>query len=123
MEESKPGQILWHDLTVDNAEEVSSFYHGVLGWEKEGLSMGDYDDFMIKSSKDGDVVAGVCHARGGNKDIPPQWLMYVKVVNLDESLAKCVELGGKVLGEKRKMGEGFYCLIQDPAGAYMMLCE
>lgn len=123
MEESKPGQILWHDLTVDNAEEVSNFYQGVLGLEKEGLSMGDYDDFVIKSSKDGDVVAGVCHARGGNKDLPAQWLMYVKVVNLDDSLAKCVTLGGRVLGEKRKMGEGYYGLIQDPAGAYMMLCE
>lgn len=44
MEESKPGQILWHDLTVDNAEQVSDFYQGVLGWEKEGLSMGDYED-------------------------------------------------------------------------------
>ena len=117
MEESKPGQILWHDLTVDNAEIISDFYQGVLGWGKEGLSMGEYDDYLIKSSKNGDVVAGVCHARGGNEGIPPQWLMYVKVVNLDESIAKCIELGGKVLGEKRKMGEGFYSLIQDPAGA------
>ncbi len=123
MEETKPGQILWHDLTVENADVVSDFYKSVLGWEKEGLSMGEYDDFIIKSSKDGDVVAGVCHARGGNKDLPPQWLMYVKVSNLDESLAQCQANGGKVLGEKRKMGEGYYSLIQDPAGAYMMLCE
>ncbi len=122
MEESKPGQILWHDLTVDHAEQISDFYQGVLGWKKEGLSMGEYDDYVIKNSKDGEVIAGVCHARGVNKDLPPQWLMYVKVVNLDESLSKCVELGGKVLGEKRKMGEGYYSLIQDPAGAYMMLC-
>ena len=123
MEESKPGQILWHDLTVDNAEGVSDFYKEVVGWQKEGLSMGDYDDFMIKSCKDGEVVAGICHARGVNKDIPAQWLMYVKVNNLDDSLAKCTELGGKVLGDKRKMGEGYYGLIQDPAGAYVMLCE
>ncbi|WP_276347734.1 VOC family protein [Daejeonella sp. JGW-45] len=123
MDESKPGQILWHDLTVDNAELVSDFYHGVLGWEKEGLNMSGYDDFVIKSSKEGEVVAGVCHAKGVNKDIPPQWLMYVKVSNLEESIAKCRELGGKTLGNRRKMGEGHYQLIQDPAGAYMMLCE
>lgn len=123
MEKSKPGQILWHDLTVEHAEQVSNFYQSVLGWEKEGLSMGDYEDFVIKDAKDGDVIAGVCHARGVNKDLPSQWLLYVKVSNLDESLSKCVELGGKVLGEKRKMGEAYYSLIQDPAGAYMMLCE
>ncbi len=33
------------------------------------------------------------------------------------------KLGGKVLGNKRRMGEGYYCLIQDPAGAYVMLSE
>ena len=30
MQDSKPSQILWHDLTVDNSENVSNFYHGVL---------------------------------------------------------------------------------------------
>jgi hypothetical protein len=53
MQDSKPGQILWHDLTVDNAENVSNFYHGVIRWEKEGLRLGDYEDYIIKSSKDG----------------------------------------------------------------------
>jgi predicted enzyme related to lactoylglutathione lyase len=123
MDEFKIGQILWHDLTVDDATQISNFYSAVLGWEKEGLSMGDYEDYMIKNSKDGEVVAGVCHARGVNQGLPAQWLMYVKVEDMDKSLAKCVDLGGKVLGDRRKMGEGYFQLIQDPAGAYMMLCQ
>ncbi|MDB5192795.1 MAG: hypothetical protein JWQ96_2358, partial [Segetibacter sp.] len=28
----------------------------------------------------------------------------------------------KLIGEKRKMGKDYYCLIQDPAGAHVMLC-
>lgn len=114
---------MWHDLTVDNAEEVSDFYKQVVGWEKEGMSMGDYEDYIIKNPADNEVVAGICHAKGVNKDIPAQWLMYIVVENLDESLETCKKLGGKVLGEKRRMGEGYYCLIQDPAGAYVMLSE
>jgi len=31
-------------------------------------------------------------------------------------------MGGKILGDKLQMGEGIYCLIQDSAGAFMMLC-
>lgn len=123
MKENKPGNILWHDLTVDNAENVSDFYHEVVGWEKEGMSMGDYEDFIIKTPDDKEVVAGICHARGVNKDLPAQWLMYIKVTNLEESLSICKKLGGKVLGDKRKMGEEYYCLIEDPAGAYVMLFE
>lgn len=122
MEDKKIGHILWHDLTVNDAAGVSEFYNAVIGWEKEGLSMGDYDDFVIKNPGEDDAVAGICHARGVNKDIPPQWLMYVQVADLDKSIARCKEFGGKIIGEKRKMGEGFYCLIQDPAGAHVMLC-
>ncbi|HQS05440.1 MAG: hypothetical protein B7X86_13050 [Sphingobacteriales bacterium 17-39-43] len=123
MAKRKTGKIMWHDLTVDDAVQISDFYQQVTGWEKEGLSMGEYEDFLIKSPGDDEVVAGICHARGVNKDIPAQWLMYILVENLDESLETCKKLGGKVLGNKRKMGEGYYCLIQDPAGAYVMLSE
>ena len=123
MAKKKTGKIMWHDLTVENAVQISDFYQQVTGWEKEGLSMGEYEDFLIKSPGDAEVVAGICHARGVNKDIPAQWLMYITVENLDESLERCKKLGGKVLGNKRRMGEGYYCLIQDPAGAYVMLSE
>ena len=85
--------------------------------------MGNYDDFLIKNPDDNEVIAGICHAKGVNKDLPAQWLMYITVENLDESLQTCKKLGGKVLGEKRKMGEEYYCLIKDPAGAFVMLYE
>lgn len=123
MEKHKTGSILWHDLTVSDAETVSDFYKEVVGWEKQGLSMGNYDDYVMLNPDKKEASAGVCHAQGPNKYLPPQWLMYVAVENLDLSLEKCTAMGGKVLGEKRKMGEGgHYCLIQDPAGAYLMLC-
>lgn len=121
MQEQKIGHIVHFDLTVENHETISEFYKEVVGWKKQGLSMGDYDDYVMKD-KDGGFVSGICNKAGGNASLPPYWLIYVKVENLDASLAKCTELGGKVLGEKRKYGEDtFYCLIQDPAGAYMML--
>ncbi|MFN7116559.1 MAG: VOC family protein [Saprospiraceae bacterium] len=123
METPKIGKVMWCDLTVEDAETVSDFYSQVVGWEKSPVSMGDYNDYAMIVPDTQDGVSGVCHARGPNAYLPPQWLLYVMVTNLDESLEKCKSLGGKVIGEKRRMGEqGHYCLIQDPAGAYMMLC-
>ncbi len=85
--------------------------------------MKDYEDYGMNAPGTQDMVAGICHARGMNAHLPPQWLLYITVENLDASLHKCVQLGGKIIGEKQGMGEqGHYCLIQDPAGAYMMLC-
>jgi predicted enzyme related to lactoylglutathione lyase len=114
--------ILWHDITVDNADKLSEFYSKVVGWTIEPLSMGDYNDYVMKNSITGAGTAGVCHARGVNQGLPPQWLAYVKVQDMEASLENCTRLGGKIIGERRNMGDqGEFCLIQDPAGAHMML--
>lgn len=123
MENSKIGRLAWFDLTVENAAALSTFYEAVVGWEKQAVAMKGYDDYGMNAPGTQDMVAGICHARGVNDYLPPQWLLYINVENLDASLGKCMQLGGKIIGEKRKMSEqGHYCLIQDPAGAYMMLC-
>ena len=119
-----PGRFLWHDLTVKDASKVSELYEKVTGWERQGFDMGGYNDYVMSPEEGEDPIAGICYARGSNKDIPPQWLMYVNVKNLDKSISAVERLGGKVIGDKRKMGDDgkYYCLIQDPAGAYMMIC-
>lgn len=123
MEKPKIGYISWHDLTVDDAETVSDFYSQVVGWSRQAFDMKGYNDYVM-NAPDGNPAGGVCHARGGNADLPPQWLMYITVEDLDKSIAKCIELGGKIIGGKRKMGEqGEYCLVQDPAGSHVMLCS
>jgi predicted enzyme related to lactoylglutathione lyase len=113
----KIGTIGWHDLTVEKAEEVRDFYKAVVGWESGPVSMGDYDDFNMLASGTGDPVAGVCHARGGNAGLPPQWLLYVYVENIEACIAKCKELGGEVVAGPKSMGEARYCVVRDPAGA------
>jgi len=85
--------------------------------------MGNYNDYMMRTEASAEPLAGVCHARGSNKDIPPQWLMYVNVEDLDKSIENVKKFSGKTLGDKKSMSTyGIFCLIQDPAGAFMMLC-
>lgn len=83
--------------------------------------MGEYDDFNMIRPSDGEAVAGVCHARGGNADLPAAWMIYITVEDLDRSIARCEELGGKVISGPRNAGEGRYCVIEDPAGAVAAL--
>jgi predicted enzyme related to lactoylglutathione lyase len=86
--------------------------------------MGEYEDFSMNDAESGSPVTGICHARGINADIPAQWLVYITVENLDESLLQCVNRGGAVLGEVRALGgSGRFCVIQDPAGAVAALFE
>jgi predicted enzyme related to lactoylglutathione lyase len=118
------GTIGWIDLTVPNAAEIRDFYQGVTGWSASEVPIGGYSDFCMLPAPDAAPVAGICHARGDNADLPPQWLIYITVANLDASAARCVELGGQVLvGPKKLGGQGRLCVIRDPAGAVAALFE
>ena len=118
---SDPGPISWQDLTVADAEAVRDFYQAVAGWTPEALSMGAYSDFVMHA--DGAPVAGICHARGANAGLPPVWLIYITVDDLDHSLEECVRLGGSTVGAPRSYGGGRYCVIKDPAGALCALYQ
>ncbi len=119
--EAKLGVIEWCDLTVDNADKVKDFYSSVVGWESSSVSMGEYDDYNINLPKSGDTIAGICHARGSNRNLPAQWLMYVRVEDVSVSAQKCRELGGDILDGPRKMGAENFCVIKDPEGAVLAL--
>ena len=121
MQDTPIGTIEWHDLTVADAEPLSHFYEAVVGWQISGASMGDYEDFNLHSPGASSPVAGICHARGVNKDIPPQWLMYVRVANLSASIDAAEAQGGTLLVGPNRMGEEALCVIQDPAGAVIGL--
>jgi predicted enzyme related to lactoylglutathione lyase len=126
MSESAPavGQISWSDLTVPNADRVRDFYVDVVGWRSSELDMGGYSDYCMNLPSNDKTVAGVCWQRGVNAGLPPVWLVYINVANLDESVRKCTELGGQILRPPTDMGDhGRYSVIRDPAGAVAALFE
>jgi len=122
-EKPSVGVIGWTDLTVDDAEGVRDFYAAVVGWSPEPVDMGDYSDFMMNCPATGHAVAGICHARGTNADVPAaQWLVYITVDDVDRAARECEARGGTVLaGPKGAGGQGRMCVIRDPAGAVVAL--
>ncbi|MBY0113313.1 MAG: VOC family protein [Phycisphaerales bacterium] len=126
------GEIVWRDLTVKDAPRLRKFYSSVVGWQTSEVPMKDakgaYADYCMNlpgktAKKPGETVAGVCHARGSNKKVPPQWMMYVKVKSVKASVAKAKKLGGKVVDGPRNAGPMVFCVIKDPAGAVIGLIE
>lgn len=119
---SRVGTIGWLDITVDNADGLRDFYQSVVGWTPEALSMGDYSDYVMKS--EAGAVAGVCHRRGANADLPKGWLPYIVVESLEQSLETCQKRGGRIRSDPKQMGEmGRYAMIEDPSGGVIALWE
>jgi predicted enzyme related to lactoylglutathione lyase len=119
----KIGEIVWVDLTIPNAEEVRDFYLAVTGWKASDFDMGGYKDYVVATPEQEDTVAGIVHARGENADLPPHWLVYIKVRSLEESMNAAREKGGEVLAGPKKLGEARFCVIKDPAGAVFAIVE
>ncbi|HTT25341.1 MAG TPA: VOC family protein [Thermoplasmata archaeon] len=116
---TQPGSIAWRDLTVPDATAVQRFYAAVVGWRAEPFE-GDFNMFVPGGTA---PVAGICHQRGPNANLPAQWLMYVTVADLERSVATATNLGGRVVDGPRSVGSGRLCVIQDPAGAVVALFQ
>ncbi|MCC6426597.1 MAG: VOC family protein [Phycisphaerales bacterium] len=117
---SRPGSITWQDLTVPDAERIREFYARVAGWlstEQPISNRADgYSDYNMHDA-DGNIVAGICHARGSNAGIPPHWLIYITVDSADAAAQRAIEAGGQIVDGPRSMGGGRFVVIRDPAGA------
>lgn len=116
------GTVGWLDITVDDATNLRDFYADVVGWTFQGHSMGDYEDYVMMA---GDTaVGGICHKRGGNAQMPGQWLVYITVPDLDAAVKKAEARGAKILDGPRAVGgQGKFCALQDPSGAAFALYQ
>jgi predicted enzyme related to lactoylglutathione lyase len=118
----KTGHPVWFDLTLPDAEPARDFYAQVVGWRSEAVDMGGYSDFVMLAP-DGSGVAGVCNARGSNADLPPVWMVYFLVDDLEAALETAASHGGTILKDPSRAGAGRYAVIRDPAGAACALYQ
>ena len=91
---SEVGKIGWIDMTVDDADGIRDFYKSVVGWGSDDVSMGEYADYSMTLPANGEAVTGICHALGSNADLPPGWLIYIVVEDVEASARACIESGG-----------------------------
>ena len=122
---ARVGCISWLDLTVSDASATRDFYRQVVDWSVQNVEMEDasehYTDYNMLGA-DGKPAAGVCHARGVNLGLPPVWMIYLPVGDLDESLRRVREGGGKIIKATRGTdGKYAYAVVQDPVGACLAL--
>lgn len=84
---------------------------------------GTYVDYKMLGSA-GTPVAGICHARGANADLPPVWMIYLPVADLSESLRRVEEEGGKIHKTVRDdEGRWVYAAMEDPVGVWFALVQ
>jgi hypothetical protein len=123
--EYAPGTFSWVDLGTTDAAGAKAFYTQLFGWQADDSPAGP-DMVYTMLSKDGKGVAGLYQmgAEQQAQGMPPFWLSYVSVADVEASAAKAKSLGGQVLREPMDvMDAGRMALIQDPTGAMLALWQ
>ncbi len=116
-----PGAICWNELSTRDVPAAKAFYNAVFGWNAE-TSEGEmpYTEWLLGEKHIGGMMAM-------DATIPAQqpafWLVYFAVADINESVAKVTELGGRVLMPARAVDPGTFAVVADTSGAAFALIQ
>ncbi len=123
-DQPKFGEFCWYELATSNVQAAKDFYGKVFGWEFSDQECGDMTYTMIKRDS-GKEFAGIwAIPKNQEKQIPPHWIAYILVENLDESLEKARKHGASIVKPGSNAGDfGRMAVIADPTGAHIALWQ
>lgn len=117
---SNTGRFVWHELHTTDRPRAMKFYATLLGWETKDVPMGPGDPYGL-CLLGGTDIAGITKSMAP-AHVPPHWLPYIAVDDVDASVAKLKELGGKVLNAAMDIPNvGRFAAVADPQGAAFAL--
>lgn len=110
----------WFEIATSDVAGAQSFYGALFGWSFFEVPMGGehggYTLVQVKGKDIGGLYGLMPEQKAGG--VPPHWLPYVNVANVDGSTDKAQSLGGKlVFGPMDVMDHGRMSVLADPAGA------
>jgi uncharacterized protein len=114
---AEDGTAAWHELHAKDYDAAVQFYQQVFGWNTDVMS--DTPEFRYTTLGAGaEAKAGILDASGYlPAEIPSSWQVYFAVSDTDASLAKAVEMGGKVVEGPDDTPFGRIATLTDPTGA------
>ncbi|MBP7967612.1 VOC family protein [Candidatus Woesebacteria bacterium] len=114
------GAMCWNELYTRDMETAKMFYGKLFGWTfEQPKEMEGYTVVKNKGRSNGGIFPILPEMAG----MPPCWMVYFTVKNLDESVAKVKKLGGHVYMESKDISVGRIATVSDPTGAGMILME
>ncbi len=114
------GRFVWHELHTLDRPSAARFYQQLFGWETKDVPMGPGEPYTL-CMRDGKDFAGITKSMAP-AHVPPHWLPYVGVDDVDASAAKIKELGGKILKTPMDIPNiGRFAAVADPQGAALAI--
>jgi hypothetical protein len=116
------GQFVWYELMTTDPKAAIAFYTEVVGWKTQPYAeagKGDGEPYQMWVGGQG-PLGGVMTLPEVAKQMgaPPHWMAHVEVADVDATVAKVKELGGKIYVPPTVIPTvGRFSVIADPQGA------
>lgn len=109
---NEPNTFCWAELDTRDAAGAETFYRSVFGWGAQTEE--SYTEWML----DGQSVAGMYPMTEDiPAEVPSHWRAYFMVQDVDATVSRAEDLGGRVIFPAMDIGMGRYAVLQDPTGA------
>ena len=125
MEQTPPhprGTFCWNELMTTDVERSKVFYTELFGWSvnEAPTAMGTYNLFKLGDRE----VGGMMQLPDVAQGVPPHWMSYIAVEDVDASAKRAEELGGTIRMPPTDLpGIGRFAILTDPVGATIALLK
>jgi predicted enzyme related to lactoylglutathione lyase len=114
------GDWLWHELWVADPQAAANFYFPLFAYAPGTTRINGRPYVYFKSA--GKARAGLVQKPDPN--LGNAWVSYVRVADVDATVARVGELGGRVLfAPSPDVRRGSVAIIADPGGAGLLVQE
>ena len=112
------GAASWHELMTTDAPAAMKFYEQVFGWQPtEAMDMGPMGKYQMFNRPHG-MIGGMMNKPPEMANVPPNWLIYFRVPDVDAAAERIKANGGKILsGPTEVTGGDRVVSATDPQGA------
>lgn len=109
------GTFCWADLSTPAPDRASVFYRELFGWRIGPLEKYPPDYLVIQSGHQ--PIAGIQPVARRNPEIPPHWMVFFLISDIEALASKVKELGGAVHVPPSNVGGAHFSVVADPQGA------
>ncbi|MEV1171870.1 VOC family protein [Nonomuraea sp. NPDC049784] len=110
---AEPGAMSWAEVNVPDGATADAFYGALFPYDKEQVTGGI--DYAVYHAG-GEPVCGRLRMDEHWEGVPPHWMIYFDVADLDASVAKAAELGAQVPVAPFDSPYGRIAVVHHPGG-------
>jgi uncharacterized protein len=112
------GEASWHELMTTDWAAAMKFYQQAFGWEpSDQMDMGPAGKYQMFNRPHG-MIGGIMNKPPEMANVPPNWLIYFRVPDVDAAVERIKANGGRILSGPMDVPGGDRVLsATDPQGA------